>query len=84
MDDKSPHPLYLIFVYFCCYAYFRLGLPRRLGKRFSQGPVGLEPQQGLELEEKKRKIKNEGGEGGFFVLQVPNRGLTNISCYILS
>ena len=34
-----------------------------LGKRFSQGPTGLEPPAGARIK-KKRKIKNKGRGGG--------------------
>ncbi len=62
----TPLPSFLIFVYFFFLFLFQVSLvkgqvcPSGLGKRFSQGPAGLEPP----------KNKGEG-----FMLQVTNRGL---------
>ena len=80
LSTKNPPPL--IFDIFICLFQVMLGkgqvCPAVLGKRFSQGPAGLDPPAGARIR-KKRKIKIRGE--GLFVLQEHNTEEYRNFCY---
>ena len=56
-------PYFLFLFIFCFYAYFRLGMPRRVRKEVQLGPRRVRVPRRCQNQEKKRKIKNQGGRG---------------------